>query len=164
MMSKVGRDCELGLFCVNVGAGIVGCANKCMAENTAPKKKKKFWQRKLLTQVVIQNRKLGVKRATKLRKKVRRLQRMHRVVSEIVKKQAAGQLSRNHLETELMTKHAAKMMISKTVAVRVQSSNVAKGTLYTFSHFYRFTCTNSYISLTAVCVRVPRVAFYTVVL
>ena len=121
MVSKVGRDCELGLFCVNVGSGIVGCANKCMAENTAPKKKKKFWQRKLLTQVVIQNRKLGVKRATKLRKKVRRRHRMHRVVSEIVKKQAAGQLSRNHLETELMTKHAAKMMISKTVAVRVNS-------------------------------------------
>ena len=89
----------------------------------APKKKKKKTKkkgRKLLSQVVIQNRKLGVKRATKLRKKMRRLQRMHRVVSEIVKKQAGGQLSRNHLEAELMTKHAAKMMISKTVAVRVQ--------------------------------------------
>ena len=102
----------------------------------APKKiswyaRKRMTGRKLLSQVVIQNRKLGVKRATKLRKKMRRLQRMHRVVSEIVKKQTAGQLSRNHLEAELMTKHAAKMMISKTVAVRVQLCTV----VYNFVYF-----------------------------
>ena len=158
---NVGRDCKEGLFCVSVLGGSKRCANKCSWEKKtyvkkataaqlqaaakaaakdgtalpekAPKKKGLLakLRRKLLSQVVNQNRKLGVTRATKLRKKMRRLQRMHRVVSEIVKKQTAGQLSRNHLEAELMTKHAAKMMISKTVAVRVQlcttSSILANG-------------------------------------
>jgi len=116
----IGRDCEAKLFCV--ADGMLSC-KKCGA--TAPKKSS-WRRRRLLSTVVRQNRKLGAKRAAKLRKKMHRLQHMHRVLSEIVKKQGNGQLSRDHIEASLMTKHAAKLMISKTVSMMHAHSATGK--------------------------------------
>lgn len=115
-----GRDCEAALFCVEDG---MFKPSKCGA--VAPKASS-WRRRRLLVSVVRQNRKLGVARAAKLRKKMHRLQHMHRVLSEIVKKQGNGQLSRDHIEASLMTKHAAKLMISKTVSMMHAHSATGK--------------------------------------
>lgn len=114
--------------------------NKELEAAAAKTKGQKFFLRRLLREHVGLNRRLGSERAQKVRKKLKRLQRLERVVGRMAT--AAGSMNRDSLEAHMMSRHAAKHLISSTIRKMATHTKVVASSEATQSHLAMHSHTN----------------------
>ena len=114
--------------------------NKELKAEAAKKKGQKFFLRRLLREHVGLNRRLGSERAQKVRKKLKRLQRLERVLGRMAT--TAGSMNRDSLEAHMMSRHAAKHLISSTIRKMTTHSRVVASSEAAQSHLAMHSHTN----------------------